>query len=167
MLPSKKDSVSHRQQLIQYNKTMEKFIQETQDRLAIRELVDQYAYCADTRDAKGQMSLFTEDTDFIVFMDSKSDTPSQIVKNRESLFPVFDHLNTYNATMHFNGQSTVKLNGNTATGLTYCIAHHLTLDQNGQHLMIAHIRYYDVFVKQNNQWLFAERKLLVDWVENR
>jgi hypothetical protein len=32
------------------------------DRLAIRELVDAYAYCADRRDAKGQMALFTIDT---------------------------------------------------------------------------------------------------------
>lgn len=35
---------------------------EAADRLAIRELVDAYAYCADRRDAKGQMSLFTENT---------------------------------------------------------------------------------------------------------
>ena len=34
------------------------------DRLAIRELVDAYAYCADRRDAVGQMELFTEDADF-------------------------------------------------------------------------------------------------------
>ena len=39
------------------------------DRLAIRELVDAYAYCADRRDATGQMALFTEDTDFQVFME--------------------------------------------------------------------------------------------------
>ena len=28
------------------------------DRLAIRELIEAYAHCADRRDAKGQMSLF-------------------------------------------------------------------------------------------------------------
>jgi hypothetical protein len=31
---------------------------EAADRLAIRELIEAYAYCADRRDAKGQMSLF-------------------------------------------------------------------------------------------------------------
>jgi len=36
--------------------------QEAADRLAIRELVEAYAHCADRRDARGQMSLFTEDT---------------------------------------------------------------------------------------------------------
>ena len=34
--------------------------QEAADRLAIRELIDAYAHCADRRDAKGQMALFTE-----------------------------------------------------------------------------------------------------------
>jgi SnoaL-like domain len=36
------------------------------DRLAIRELVDAYARCADRRDTEGQKSLFTEDTHFVV-----------------------------------------------------------------------------------------------------
>ena len=39
---------------------------EAADRLAIRELVEAYAHCADRRDAKGQMALFTEDTHFVV-----------------------------------------------------------------------------------------------------
>jgi len=144
---------------------MENVQQETKDRLAIRELVDSYAYCADSRDAQGQMALFTEDTHFVVFMDSKSDTPTQVIHSRADLFPVFDNLNTYHATMHFNGQSTVQLQGNTATGITYCRAHHLTLADDGQHFMVATIRYKDKFVKINEKWLFSERILLVDWIE--
>jgi len=35
---------------------------EAADRLAIRELVEAYAHCADRRDSKGQMALFTADT---------------------------------------------------------------------------------------------------------
>src|SRR5476649_2375064 len=92
---------------------------EAADRLAIRELVEAYAYCADGRDAKGQMALFTEDTHFVVFMDAKSPEPTQVINNRAGLFPVFDNLNTYRATMHFNGQSTIKISGETATGITY------------------------------------------------
>jgi hypothetical protein len=41
------------------------------DRLAIRELVEAYAHCADRRDAKGQMALFTADTHFVVYMNAK------------------------------------------------------------------------------------------------
>ena len=63
---------------------------ELADRLAIRELVDAYARCADRRDADRQKSLFTEDTHFV-----------------------------------------------------------------------------DTFVKLDDAWLFAERKLYVDWTETR
>src|SRR5476649_2419879 len=102
----------------------EQELQRAANRLAIRNLVDQYAYCADTRDAERQMALFTYDTSFIVFMDAKLSEPTQVINKRAYLFPVFDNLYTYRATMHFNGQSTVlQLTDDSATGITYCIAH--------------------------------------------
>jgi len=140
---------------------------EVADRLAIRELVDAYATCADTRNAEGQIALFTEDTDFIVFMDSRAADPSYALKGRESLAPVFANLRTYQATMHFNGQSTVSLDGDRATGLSYCIAHHVSEAEGRKTLMMAWIRYLDVFAKVGGRWLFAERRLMVDWTETR
>ena len=140
---------------------------EAADRLALRELVDAYAHCADRRDAQGQMALFTEDTRFVVFMDARAAKPSQELQGRQALAPVFDNLNTYQATTHFNGQSTIRLEGNSATGESYCIAHHLTVDGEKRTLMIASIRYLDQFVKQKGTWLFAERKLMVDWTDTR
>jgi ketosteroid isomerase-like protein len=140
--------------------------QEAADRLAIRELIDAYAHCADRRDAKGQMALFTGDTRFLVFMDATAAEPTQELHGRESLAPVFDDLNQYVATMHFNGQSTILLDGDRATGESYCLAHHLKVGQDGQRtMMIASIRYLDELVKQDGQWLFAERRLMVNWTE--
>jgi len=142
--------------------------QEAADRLAIRELVDAYAHCADRRDAKGQMALFTEDTRLLVFMDATVAAPTQELHGRESLAPVFDNLNTYRATTHFNGQSTITLDGSRATGESYCLAHHVSVDGSGQRsLMIASIRYLDEFTKQDGEWYFAERRLMVDWTETR
>src|SRR5258708_39605888 len=89
------------------------------DRLAIRELFDAYAHCADTRDAEGQMALFAEDTRFGVCMEGPGTEPSYVLEGREALSPVFDDLNRYEQTMHFNGQSTVVLDGNEATGDSY------------------------------------------------
>ena len=141
--------------------------EEAADRLAIRELVDAYAHCADRRDAKGQMSLFTEDAHFVVFMDAKSEQPSMEFHRREDLAPVFDDLNKYVATTHFMGQSTVALEGNRATGETYCIAHHVSESEGKRTLFIASLRYYEVFAKTDGTWLFAERKLIVDWTDTR
>ena len=33
--------------------------------------------------------------------------------------------------------------------------------------MVASLRYLDTFVKSDATWLFAERKLYVDWTETR
>jgi ketosteroid isomerase-like protein len=141
---------------------------EAADRLAIRELVEAYAHCADRRDAKGQMALFTPDTHFVVFMNAKDPTPSQELHTREALAPVFDDLNKYAATMHFVGQSTIlTLTNDRATGEAYTLAHHLTIDGARRRLMIATLRYNDSFIKTNGEWLFAERLLYVDWIEER
>ena len=101
-------------------------------------------------------------------MDARDPEPTQDLHGREALAPVFDALNAYLATTHFNGQSTVELDGDRATGESYCLAHHLTQDQDGSRtLMVASIRYLDTFVKQDGAWLFAERRLMVDWTDTR
>jgi ketosteroid isomerase-like protein len=141
---------------------------EAADRLAIRELVEAYAHCADRRDANGQMSLFTPDTHFVVYMNAKDPTPSQELHSREALAPVFADLNKYAATMHFVGQSTIlTLTADRGTGEAYCLAHHLTIEGEKRQLMIAALRYYDMFVKVDGSWLFAERLLYADWIEER
>src|SRR5580704_14609939 len=90
---------------------------EAADRLTIRELVDAYALGADRRDAKGQMALFTSGTHFVVYMNAKDPTPSQELRSREALAPVFSDLNQYTATTHFDGQSTIfVLGGDRAEG---------------------------------------------------
>jgi hypothetical protein len=139
---------------------------EAADRLAIRELVEAYAHCADRRDAKGQMSLFTADTHFVVYMNAKDPTPSQDLHSREALAPVFADLNKYAATTHFVGQNTIfTLTDDRATGEAYCLAHHVTVDGGKRSLMLASLRYLDTFVKMDGAWLFAERLLYVDWME--
>ena len=140
---------------------------ELADRLAIRELIDAYAHCADRRDAQGQKSLFTDDTHFVVYMDGEGSEPTHILDGREALTPVFDDLNRYQATMHFNGQSTIALDGDHATGESYCIAHHLFTHEGERRLMVAFLRYRDGFVKVAGAWLFAARDLYVDWTETR
>jgi hypothetical protein len=140
---------------------------EAADRLAIRELVDAYAHCADRRDVEGQMSLFTADTEFLVYMDSRQAAPAQEIRGRDGLRPVFENLSIYEATTHFNGQSTVSWAEHSATGVSYCLAHHVKLDGSRRTLMIASIRYLDHFVKIDGHWYFQQRKLMVDWIDER
>jgi hypothetical protein len=141
---------------------------ECADRLAIRELIEAYAHCADRRDAKGQMALFTADTHFVVYMNAKDPKPSQELRSREALAPVFAALNQYDATTHFVGQSTIfTLTNDRGTGEAYTLAHHITVKGQSRRLMLASLRYDDSFVKVDGVWLFSERLLYVDWVDER
>jgi SnoaL-like protein len=140
---------------------------EAADRLALRELFDAYAHCADRRDAGGQKALLTDDTVFVVHMEGEGSEPTYVLHGREALTPVFDDLNRYEVTTHFNGQSTVTIDGNRATGESYTIAHHLFTEGDDRKIMIASLRYLDTFTKLDGRWYFAERKLILDWSETR
>jgi SnoaL-like domain len=140
---------------------------EAADRLAIRELFDAYAHCADRRDAEGQKALFAEETSFAVYMDGEGTEPTYVLESREALTPVFADLNRYETTTHFNGQSTIALKDDAATGESYTIAHHLYTENGERKIMIASLRYLDTFAKIDGSWYFAERKLILDWSETR
>jgi hypothetical protein len=140
---------------------------EAADRLALRELFDAYAQCADRRDAEGQKALFIDDSVFAVYMDGDGSEPTYVLNGREALTPVFEDLNRYETTTHFNGQSTVTLDGDSATGESYTIAHHVYTEDGNRRIMIASLRYLDTFAKIDGRWYFAERKLILDWSETR
>jgi acetyl-CoA acetyltransferase len=140
---------------------------EAADRLALRELFDAYAHRADRRDAEAQKALFTDDTRFAVYMDGEASEPTYVLQGREALTPVFEDLNRYEVTTHFNGQSTVTIDGNRVTGESYTIAHHVYTEDGTRKIMIASLRYLDTFTKNDGRWYFAERKLILDWSETR
>jgi hypothetical protein len=114
---------------------------EAANRLAIRELIEAYAHCADRRDALAQMSLY-DSTHFVVYMNARDPRPTQELHSREALAPVFSDLNRYAATMHYLGQSTIlSLTDDRGTGEAYCRAHHVMVDGGKRRLMIAALRY--------------------------
>jgi SnoaL-like domain len=141
--------------------------EEAADRLALRELFDAYARCADRRDAEGQKALFTDDTVLAVYMEGEGSEPTYVLNGREALTPVFEDLNRYETTTHFNGQSTVILDGDSASGESYTIAHHVYTEDGTHKIMIASLRYLDTFAKLDGRWYYAERKLILDWSETR
>jgi hypothetical protein len=70
--------------------------------------------------------------------------------------------------LHFIGQSTIlSLTVDQGTGEAHRLAHPLTVGGDKGQLMIAALRYYDTFAEMGGAWLFAERLLYVDWIEER
>jgi SnoaL-like domain len=100
-------------------------------------------------------------------MEGEGSKPTYVLHGREALTPVFDDLNRSEVTTHFNGQSTVTLDGDRATGESYTIAHHVYTEDGERKIMVASPRYLDTFSKIDGRWSFAERQLILDWSETR
>jgi len=139
------------------------------DRVAIRELIDSYAHNADRRLSENQAALFTEDAVLDVYHgDPEKTKPVQSLRGRPELEKGFrESLSRYDVTMHFNGQSILRIEGDRATGETYCLAHHFWSEDGCRMILVMGIRYEDLFVRRGKQWLFSERKLIIDWTDKR
>jgi hypothetical protein len=141
---------------------------EAADRIAIKNLIDGYSHDADRREAEKQAGLFTPDGEIEVFQGEPGvNKATALIKGSKDLTAGFQTLRKYDITMHFNGQSTIQLKGDTATGETYCLAHHIWKENGQRMLMVMGIRYYDTFVRIGGQWYFAKRQLIFDWIDKR
>jgi hypothetical protein len=59
------------------------------------------------------------------------------------------------------------LTADRGTGEACTMAHHLTVDGGKRRSMTAALCYDDTFVKEDGPGLFVQRKLHVDWIEER
>jgi hypothetical protein len=102
--------------------------------------------------------------------DPASSKPIQQIQGHDALTESFLVLNNYEHTTHFNGQSTLTFDPgspDTATGESYYLAHHVWVENGQRVLMVMSIRYLDTFTRLAGHWLFAARRLVVDWTDKR
>lgn len=122
----------------------------------------------DRRQPHEQAALFTANGSVTVYQGDPSTTqPVQHLLERAEMADAFKVLDTYDATTHFNGQSSVILGGDQATAESYCLAHHVKSEGDQATLLIISIRYLDAFVRESGTWKFAERTLIMDWSDQR
>jgi hypothetical protein len=141
---------------------------EAADRLALRRLVDAWAHCADRRLAEKQSNLFVPDGTILNYEgDPRTHEPHSTIKGRTAIRTALAVLNTFTVTLHMNGQSDVTIQGDHAIGETYCLVHQFTGENDQRKCQTLGIRYYDEFLRQENHWYFAERKLVIDWSDTR
>ena len=141
---------------------------EAADRVAIRELIDAFAHTADRRETEKQTELFTPDGMIEnIHNEPGKEKETTVLRGRKDLAAGFATLKKFEMTMHFNGQSTIEIHGDTATGETYCLAHHIFMENGKRTFMILGIRYIDTMVRVDGNWLFSKRQLNYDWVDRR
>jgi hypothetical protein len=138
------------------------------DRLAIADLVTDYARAVDRRRIDDVVAMFTENGRLAIFDGSSGDAPPRQERlGREAIAKAMRVLGAFDTTTHFVGQHTATIDGDRAEGETYCLAHHLRGAPPERTVMIMSIRYLDRFVRTAGGWRIEDRVLVVDWEETR
>jgi hypothetical protein len=143
-------------------------VEELLDRLALRKVVEAYARGADRRDGTGMAALFTENGRLASYEgEPGASAPTIDRRGREAIGKAMAGLNRYEVTTHLLGQQSVDIDGDRATGETYCLAHHISERDGRKENRVMSIRYQDSFVRIDGGWFIEERVLAVDWIETR
>ena len=127
---------------------------ETKDRIALRNLVEQYASAADRREATLFADVFTEDGVLV--------TPTGEIRGRAGMLEVPAQLGVFASTRHRIGGHSVDFtgpDGNRATGHVDCVAEHRSSSDGRERVYVMHIRYHDEYVRGGSGWRITHRRL--------
>jgi hypothetical protein len=147
------------------DKNINTTIQEIEDRIALKNLIDTFSTLADQKKTQQQTLLFTEDATSETYVNGQV---VSTLKGRKQIGDAFaNFLNNFEVVYHINGQQTVTLYGDKATGISYCFVTLIGTD-NGKKMKTSIGAYYnDEFVHQNGHWLIAHRKATFAWQERQ
>jgi hypothetical protein len=138
------------------------------DEVELRALAENYAHGADRGDKDAFLSAFHPDARLIVFTNTDDAEPRSVREGHEALSAIPEMLCRYDKTFHFVGNHRYAVDGDTASGEVYCIAHHLTNDADGATDFVMLIRYLDSYRRDpGGAWRIAEREVRPDWTESR
>jgi hypothetical protein len=127
-----------------------------EDRVAIKELVDTFSNLADTKEVEKQTLLFTEDATVETIVGGKVVTS---LRGRAQIGETFGKfLAGFETVYHANGQLTLTLQGDSASGTSYCLVGLVANVEGKKMLTSIQVFYQDAYVLQGGRWLIAKRK---------
>jgi hypothetical protein len=133
----------------------------------LRTLASRYAVGADTGDIDLFTSAFLPAAGLVVHTATGA-APSKRTGHDElaQIPPLL--ADRYDQTFHFLGQSLYEVGDAGATGLVYCLAHHVKATADGGVDLVMHMSYDDTYVRDDaGAWKIAERTARIRWTETR
>jgi hypothetical protein len=140
-------------------------ITELSDRVALKELIDMVSILGDKKDVHAQVQLFTENALSETFVEGSLFLQLQGRTAMEEAIGNF--LKPFDTVYHFNGQQQVMINGDHATGTSYCLVTLIGFEKGKKVKTTIGVIYHDDFVRENNRWLIAKRIGNFEWQEKR
>jgi SnoaL-like domain len=135
------------------------------DHLELRAVAERYASGIDRRDAELFVSAFHPDGRLAIHDPGDSAEPVSVVVGHEALRTLTERIARYERTFHHLGNARYEVDGDSAIGEVYCVAHHLTRDRERTD-NVMYIRYQDRYRRADDgSWRISERRLVVDWTD--
>ncbi len=125
------------------------------DRAAIHDLLMRYASAVDRYDFGLVGSCFTPDA-FAIYNDLE-------FSGRDSIVEYVSGVRHDKVNMHFMGNQTIDLHGDTADVETYCLAFRVGERSGEDFVIVTGIRYEDQAVRHDGEWLIHRRHHHPDW----
>lgn len=135
-----------------------------ENKIALKELVDTFSAVADQKDNAAQASLFTENGILNSIMGDSTLTFTGRKEIEDGFAKIMEPLET---VYHHNGQLLTTIDGNNATGYSYCLATLVGEENDKRYRKTIWANYQDEYVKENNTWLIAKRTATVAWQEKK
>lgn len=133
---------------------LENEIHKLNDINEIKLIQEQFANLADEKDASAQMDLFTDDAQLILNFGGTE----MNLSGKEEIEEAFANtLNNTDILYHMNGQGTIQVDGDTATGVAYCRVVLIDTEEGITHHTDEGVRYTDEYVRQDGKWLISSR----------
>lgn len=121
----------------------------------IRNLIDAYAYLGDDKKIAEQMELFTLDANYKVYINGAEVANTNGTEQLEKEFK--GHAAEVKTYFTLNGQQTVKVDGDTATGVSYSQLK-MVRGKDGRDIITDYsVKYEDTYVRQDGKWLIKAR----------
>lgn len=131
----------------------------------LRKLIDDYAYLSDDKKIAEVMKLFTKDATYTVYMNGSIVAQTTGTDKLEKEFN--GHASLVKTYFTMNGQHTVEINGDNATGISFSQLKMVREVNGTDNLTDYSVRYSDNYVFQNGKWLIKDRTAYFLIIESR
>lgn len=140
-------------------------INEIEDRIAIKNVVDTFSILADVKDTETQALLFTENAT----VDSRvNGQPGMKLSGRKQIGDAFGaYLKNFDTVYHMNGQQSISLDGDKASAISYCMVTLIGTENDKKMKTSMGVYYNDEFVKENGHWLISKRTSNFIWQDRQ
>lgn len=124
-------------------------------KLALKALVDTFSALADEDRIPDQVRLMTPGVRLQVFMSDELMFDASGAEQVEQGFTGFAA--SMKRSFHMNGQQLVEVDGDSATGITYCQVKYVSEEQGQDVITDSSVRYEDEYVRRDERWYIDAR----------